>query len=191
MPEKPFLQRKSPRLRGYDYSQEGAYFVTICTAGRTHLFGKIVDGVTVLNTLGQIAESGWAEIPTHFPQVELDLYVIMPNHVHGIVFIVDAPGDTKMMRTVGTRHASSLRQPLPKQWRPNGVKSGSLGAIVGSYKSATTKRIKRLGDTSETLVWQGRYYDHIIRNEQSLNKIREYILYNPARWPEDTLYSAS
>jgi putative transposase len=164
--------RKSPRLPGYDYTQTGVYFVTLCTFHREYIFGRITNSEMALNELGQIAYNCWQAIPSHFPQVSLDLFVVMPNHIHGLIAI-DTP-------VAGTRHASSL---LPSSnaslSRPKGVASGSLGAVVGSYKSAVTRAI------SIPHIWQGRYHDHIVRSEPSLNAIREYILYNPARWERD------
>ena len=184
--------RKSPRLQGYDYSQEGAYFVTICTHRRAHLFGEIVDGEMRLSAMGSMAESCWVEIPAHFPHVELDAYVIMPNHVHGILAIMDAPTSPQSPDPVRRDEACLvLDKPenLTLSPRPKGVKPGSLGAVVGSYKSAVTRRIHRQMDDPVVKIWQGRYHDHIIRDEISLNKLREYILYNPAGWEDDTFYS--
>jgi len=104
-------QRRSPRLQGFHYTQEGAYFVTVCTFERYELFGKIVDETMELNSLGEISHGRWLEIPQHFPNVELDLFVVMPNHVHGIVLIVDRlSGEDESMRQSRTRHASSLQK---------------------------------------------------------------------------------
>lgn len=180
MPEKQFPQRKSPRLKGYDYSQSGAYFVTICTHHQAHLFGCVVDGEMVLNGYGEIATFCWAEIPAHYPNVELDLYVIMPNHMHGIIVIYDDDFGRDISRpynnrdTVGTPYMASGAQ----------SKRPPLGCIIGAYKAAVTRKI----DNSDVKIWQNRYHDHIIRNEPSLDKIREYVLCNPARWAEDTFY---
>ena len=186
MPDKPYPQRKSPRLQGYDYSQSGAYFVTICTAGRAHLFGEIVDGEMVLNDYGRTAETCWAEIPDHHPTADIDLYVIMPNHVHGIIVIdddiVSSTGGRDVSRPyenadVGTPYMASV-SPKTDQKHP------TLGTIIGTYKAAVTRKIHH----PDLKIWQGRYHDHIIRNEKSLNKLREYVLYNPARWEDDVFY---
>lgn len=178
--------RKSPRLQGYDYAQNGAYFVTICTHQREHLFGTIENDMMALNELGDIAHERWQEIPAHFPNIELDAFVVMPNHVHGIVVIIRPDEPPAPVRT---RHASSLPESPPPSKRPNGVKRGSLSAIVGSYKSAVTKQINALMGLTAPLVWQSCYHDHIIRNETSLHKIRQYVLHNPALWEKDTFYS--
>ena len=184
MDDKPLPQRKSPRLRGYDYAQEGAYFVTICTADRAHLFGQIIDGAMVLNGAGHIARSCWTEIPDHYPNVELDFYVIMPNHVHGIIVIHDdvasPTGGRDISRPyengdVGTPYMASV-SPKTNPKRP------ALGTIIDTYKAAVTRKI----NNPDLKIWQRSYHDHIIRNESSLNKIREYVLYNPARWPDET-----
>jgi putative transposase len=182
--------RKSPRLPGYDYSREGAYFVTICTHQQIPHFGKIVDGQMEFSEMGKVAVSCWAEIPAHFPQVELDVYVIMPNHVHGIVLIVDKSANLRVTNA-GTRHASSVQQQnqSQNQKRPKGVKSGSLGAIVGSYKSAVTRLIRHSIDQDRQAIWQERYHDRIIHDERSMNEIRNYVLYNPAKWENDRFYA--
>jgi REP element-mobilizing transposase RayT len=172
-------KRKSPRLKDYDYSQNGAYFITICSYQRTHLFGDVVNYEMKLSTMGEIAQSCWERIPDHFPQVEIDAFIVMPNHVHSIILIGDQPANET---NVGTRYASSAAH-------PNGVKSGSLGAIVGSYKSAVTKQIRDFLKTDDRIVWQERYHDHIIRSSEALDKIRTYTLNNPALWDKDTFFS--
>jgi REP element-mobilizing transposase RayT len=209
--------RRSIRLREYDYAQAGAYFVTICTHDRLCLFGEIVDGMMKLNQFGEIVSSCWEEIPRYFDNVELDAFVVMPNHVHGIVVIT---GGTTTH--VGATHASPLRMnvpspsthasplrmnipspsthgsPLPMDvpsqsknvspapQPPRGPKRQSLGAIVGSFKSAVTKRINEDRRTTNRQVWQRNYYEHIIRNEKALETIRRYIINNPAMWEHDT-----
>jgi REP element-mobilizing transposase RayT len=167
--------RRSPRLKGYDYSQNGAYFVTICTQNRELLFGEIVGGEMQLNSIGEIAQIEWLQTAVVRSNIELDAFVVMPNHVHGIILIADD--------SVGTQHAVSLQT---RQLTTFGkLQPGSLSTIIRSYKSAVTKRINELRETPGATVWQGRYYDHIIRNEAALNSIREYIYNNPARWGLD------
>lgn len=180
MPYHPELHHRcSIRLKGYDYRQASAYFITICTHQRECLFTFWDDdGGMALNTLGCIAETDWLVIPNHFPFVELDVYVIMPNHIHGIIVIAQ-PNPIENDENVGARHAS------PLQTRPNGTKPKSLAAIIGSYKSAVTRHINQTMKTPTHPRWQRNYYDHIIRDEDELNRIREYILYNPFRWAED------
>jgi putative transposase len=175
MDENRYPQRKSPRLQDYDYSQDGAYFVTICTHQKRHLFGKIADGVMMLNRMGNIAASYWAEIPNHHGNVELDLYVVMPNHVHGIVIINhEWEGGYKTLGNAGAEYIPPVMKKRPQ-----------LSTIIATYKAAVTRKIKN----SDLKIWQRSYHDHIIRNESSLNKIREYVLNNPALWEKDRFYS--
>ncbi len=181
MPRAIRRRRRSIRLKGWDYRTPAAYFVTICTHDRAPLFGRVVDGDMVLNAFGEIVWACWREIPEHFPHVELDAFVVMPNHVHGIIFIVDVVGSLHAGAThVGATHASPLRGDAPR-----GPASGSLGAIVGSFKSAVTQRINALRNTPGAPVWQRNYYEHIIRTERALNAIRRYIAENPLRWHLD------
>jgi putative transposase len=163
-------RRKSIRLQEYDYSQAGAYFVTMVTYRRDCLFGEITDENVSLSEVGKIAEECWRAIPEHFPFVELGAYVIMPNHVHGIIVITD-----------NGRGAAMLR-PYDNPRKIN-VKPGSLGAIVRSYKSAVSYRANK--ELTITGVWQRNYYEHIIRNEKEMDNIWRYIEANPVQWEED------
>ena len=153
--------RRSIRLKEYDYAAPGAYSVTIVTRNRVCLFGDAVDGTIQLNALGIIVSAYWVEIPRHFPNVTLDAFVVMPNHIHGIVIITPPIG-------VGAQHAALLPAPLPgPQPVPNvNVASGSLGVIVRSFKSAATKRIGTLRTNAGTPVWQRNSYERIIRNKR-------------------------
>jgi len=156
-------KRRSIRLKAFDYSEAGAYFVTVCTHQRQCLLGNVIDGQVQLTAWGGIVAKCWHTIQEHFPEMEPDAFVVMPNHVHGILIIAPtAPA------TVGARHAPPL-----------------LGAVIGSFKSSSTKYIRRLQADPEVGVWQRNYYEHVIRNEASLNRIREYIATNPARWELD------
>lgn len=172
--------RKSIRLRGYDYSQAGLYFVTICTHERLPLFGKIDDGKMVANDAGVLVEKCWREIPVHFPQVILDGFVVMPNHIHGIVEIRDIVAGTN---NVGAKDF------LPLQNVETAMKHGTsktVGSIVRGFKIGVTKWFHEHTDTHQ--VWQRNYHEHIIRNEEAYLKISEYIEYNPQRWQEDTYH---
>jgi len=179
--------RKSTRLHGYDYTQAGAYFVTMVTYQRDFLFGEIVEEEMKLNEFGKIADECWLAIPDHFDHVELGAYVIMPNHVHGIIIINDnrrgAIYRAPAVDSVGVMHASpqqaSSQQPSPQR----GLISGSLGAIVGSFKSAVSRRIGRAFDI--TGIWQRNFHDRIIRNEGELERIWRYIETNPSNWADD------
>jgi putative transposase len=175
---KTMRQRKSPRLQGYDYTETGAYFITICTHNREMLFGEVVDGGMRLNPIGKITDECWAQIPTHFPNIKIDCYVVMPNHVHGIVII-------ETQEPVGTTHVSST---MSDSMRPNGPKAGSLGAIIGSYKGAVSRQINQVLNLETSRIWQERFHDHIIRNSDALHQIQTYVQTNPARWKDDTFY---
>ncbi|MBS4000992.1 MAG: transposase [Desulfobulbaceae bacterium] len=168
---------ETARLTEYDYSQAGAYFITICTQNHNHIFGEIANGIIKLNEFGKIVEKCWFEIPIHFPNVSLDVFVIMPNHIHGIVMINENEDIS-----VETRHAVSLQK------RQLGYsQAGSLSVIIGSYKSACSKLINIVRNTPGQSIWQRNYYEHVIRNEKSLSKIRDYIVNNPLNWEFDEL----
>lgn len=163
-------ERKLNRLKGHDYSGDGYYyFVTVCTKDRAERFGAIKNGRMVLNQYGKIVSECWSQIPDHYPGVSLDEWVIMPNHIHGIVMIV------------GTEQCSvptmSETTPQPK------TKHASLSWIVKSFKDVTTKQIR--ANHCKRFGWQRSFHDHIIRHETALNNIREYIRNNPLQWDSD------
>jgi putative transposase len=181
MTQEPLPQRKSPRLQGYDYSREGAYFVTICTHGRAYLFGDVVDNQMRLNDVGAIADETWYTIPLHHPHVELDAFVVMPNHVHGIIVI--------HRDSVGTGRAPSVPIPPSALSIPSfDTTKQTLGVVIGAYKSAITKAVNRRMGLRAPLMWQVRFHDHIIRDARELDIFRAYVADNPARWEQDTFY---
>ncbi len=160
--------RKSIRMENYDYSQFGGYFVTICTHEKKCIFGSILGEKMHSNEYGSIVSEVWNSIPNHFDNVELDQFVVMPNHVHGIIFI---------NKSIETRHAMPLRKfgkPIPS----------SLSTIVGSFKSAVSKSMHVHG-YNDRKIWHRNYYEHIIRHEKELNEIRKYISNNPMQWAMD------
>ncbi len=174
MPYNPDVHhRRSIRLKEYNYAQAGAYFVTIVTYQRESLFGEIVDGVMKLNEWGEIARREWFKTAELRPYIELyeDEFVVMPNHAHGILWMND---------DVGAERCSAPTTPH--------VPAGSLGAIVRAYKSAVTYAINAARQTRGMVVWQRNYYEHIIRNDADLNRIREYVVNNPLKWADDDLY---
>jgi REP-associated tyrosine transposase len=173
------VPRRAGRWFAYDYSQAGAYFVTICAADRQGPFGRIEGARMRLNRMGQVADECWRGIPGHFEDVELDTFVVMPNHVHGIIVI----GDMGATGATGAMHASPL--PPGQGARATGPAARSLGAIVGSYKAVVSKRINEIRATPGRSVWQRNYHEHVIRNGQQLNRIRRYIEANPANWMLD------
>ncbi len=190
--------RRSIRLAHHDYSSPGAYFVTVCTHNRQCLFGEIVDAKMRPNAFGRIVRSVWDELPRHYPGVELDTFVVMPNHVHGIVVITTRENDvTHLVRHdndvgfVGAIHELPLRQQRRRtgQWQPEGFRAHRrpmlLGRIVGQFKMTTAKAINLSRGTTGVRVWQRNYYEHAIRDVRDMLRIRAYILANPARWVRD------
>ncbi|MFM5987826.1 MAG: transposase [Sphaerospermopsis kisseleviana] len=195
--------RRSIRLKGYDYSQIGAYFVTICTHQRNCLFGEIVDGEMKLNTNGEVAKGCWLSIPRHFQNVELDEFVIMPNHVHGIIIIVNSEAKQDFSQSFSDGKGEALANfnyqqqqnlssqcfaptvPGIKQVKINGTKPQSVAAIIQNYKSVSTRRVNRINKAQGNVIWQRNFHEHIIRNEEELKNIRQYIVNNPINWAED------
>ncbi len=186
----------SARLPHWDYRWAGAYFITICTAKRHHYFGDVENGKMILSPIGVIADILWYEIKNHQKNVELGEFVVMPNHVHGIIILKNDMDLDINMDTVETLHATSLptSTTLPPTSQPTSTqnqyskispKSNSISTIIRSYKSAVTKHARRLG---YDFAWQTRFYDHIIKNEKSFTKISEYIINNPQKWQKDTYY---
>jgi putative transposase len=162
-------KRKSIRLKGYDYSQQGMYFVTVCTHDHHFLFGQIAEERMILNNAGRFANKCWLEIPEHFPHVALDEFIVMPNHIHGIVIINDT--------NVGANNYSPLQKNIFRSpYR-------TIGSIIRGFKIGVTKWFRKNANTYN--VWQRNYYEHVIRNEKELNKIRGYIIHNPLKWQLD------
>ncbi len=171
--------RRSIRLKGYDYSREGAYFITICTQNREFLFGEIVDGNMVLNDAGQMIETVWAEMPNYYKGIDIDIFQIMPNHFHGIIMIVGA-----------TPRGCPDRTGQAQGPAPTNARALSLPDAVHRFKTLTTKRytdgVKQNNwPPFNKKLWQRNYYEHIIRDDESLNRIREYIINNPLKWDMD------
>lgn len=158
---------KSIRMQNYDYGQNGAYFVTICTKGWEEYFGDVIDGKMRLNEIGVVAERCWRKISEHFPFVKLDEFVVMPNHVHGIIFI----------QKVETQDLASLHGA-----NKFGIQSKNLASIVRGFKIGVTKYAK---NNDIPFAWQSRFWDRVIRTDVELNKIREYIDINPQEWHND------
>ena len=171
MPYNPdTYRRRSIRLKGYDYTQAGAYFVTVVTYGRECLFGDVVDGDMVLNENGQIIVEEWVRTADIRPNVSLDVFIVMPNHIHSIIMIADGRGTLQRAPTT-----ERFGQPT----------SNSIPTIIRLFKSVTTKRINEVRGRPGGAVWQRNYYEHIIRDEDDLCRIREYIVNNPLQWEVD------
>jgi len=163
-------QRRSIRLKDYDYSGFGVYFVTLCTAGRKCLFGEIRNGEMAFTTCGELVRAEWLASARIRQEIALDAFVVMPNHLHGIVAIVGVGADAV--------------RPAPPAKRL-GPRPRSLSTLISGFKAATTRRINALHGTVGVLVWQRNYFDRIVRNEQECEAIREYIIHNPRRWELD------
>ncbi len=163
----------SSRLQNWDYSSNGYYFITICTKERQHYFGEIINNVMCLSKIGEIVQKYWVEIPIHFSFIELDEFVVMPNHVHGIIIIKNVSPNVETPN-LGVSTAGKIKL---NKWE-----SGCLGAIINQYKRICTINIRK---KYLYFVWQSRFYDNIIRNEKSFNRIRQYIKDNPMNWEED------
>ena len=172
--------RRSIRLKGYDYTQPGAYFVTICTHGQMCVFGDIINDDVKLSPAGQIAHREWMRLDTRFHYIDLDEFVIMPNHIHGII-IITCRGTAVNM--INKAHEISCRAPTGEQFgKPI---SSSIPTIIRSYKSSVTFRVNRLRYPLAKPLWQRNYFEHIIRNDDELNRARRYILNNPLQWHLD------
>lgn len=202
------FNRRSIRLKGYDYSQAGAYFITIVAQDRMHLFGEVGKGEMQLNAAGRMILAEWEALPQRFPTVEIDAFVVMPNHVHGIIVIIGtdkvaAGGGANVGENVGAGVAADVGSGLVHA--PNNITPPTVGAttdgattrvaptigdIVGAFKSITTvsytRGVKQCGwPPFPGRLWQRNYYEHIIRNDEALNRIRRYIADNPAQWALD------
>jgi putative transposase len=172
----PPHHRRSIRRKGYDYAQPGAYFVTTCAQGGECLFGEIVSGQMRMTDVGQMVHETWYAMPRHYAGIEVDMFVVMPNHVHGIIRLVGA----------GPRAR-------PGAGQPQGVAptlSLSLPDVVHRFKSLTTTRyrqdvVEKSRHAFDGRLWQRNYFEHIIRNDRDLERIREYIAANPSRWSSD------
>ena len=157
--------RRSIRLAGYDYGQAGAYFVTICTRDRACLFGSVTNGELRLNDAGTMVKTVWQDLPSHYPHVELDEFVVMPNHVHGTLMLCDEVG-------AGLKPAPTTRH-------------HGLPEIIRGFKTFSARRVNELRRTPGMQLWQRNYHEHVIRDEDSLNRLREYVVNNPAQWESD------
>lgn len=156
--------RHSIRLKDYDYSQLGAYFITICTYKRECKLGEIIDDKIIMNTSGEIVKNVWLDLPKHYSNIELDEFIIMPNHVHGIIFIVGAG-----------------LKPAPTE----DTKGHPLSEIIRGFKTFSSRRINEKRSVKGVPFWQRNYFEHVIRNDSELKSIREYIRYNPLKWQFD------
>lgn len=183
--------RRSIRLKGYDYAQAGLYFITICCENRICRFGNIENGEMILNEYGKIAHHEWVKLSERFPNFELDAFQIMPNHIHGII-VLNTVGATLAV----AQNDEKTQNDIIAQNDENDIRAGvnpapTLFDVVGAYKSLVANGCLEIYKTrNETMgkLWQRNYYEHIIRDEQSYQKISNYIINNPVNWAEDRFY---
>lgn len=168
-----YPKRRSIRLPGYDYTQPGGYFVTLLAHNRASIFGRIVDYSVQLSALGMILENEWLHLPHRFSHVELDAYVVMPNHFHGIILLNEHKSDQSQ---VSREELEGFGQPV----------AGSIPTIIRSFKSSVTLKVRLTrGFPSDMIIWHRNYYEHVIRTPTALDQIRIYIQGNPALWEQD------
>lgn len=206
---KTIKNRKANRLKNYDYSRQGYYFVTICTQNKECFFGEIENQKMILNSYGKIINQQWQWLQNQYQYVKLDKYIVMPDHFHGILIINDdiVKNNENNMTDVGTSRDLSLRSSLPHSLLQNSssrqlplrnlpsqnsplhkrqhenIKIKSLSQLIGAFKTTSSKMIHQNG--LENFSWQRSFHDHIIRDKKSLNNIRQYIIKNPMKWETD------
>ena len=184
--------RRSIRLKGYDYAQCGCYFITICTQGRENLFGSIQNRVMILNDAGKMIDYQWNNLAGRFTHIELDEYIVMPNHLHGIITV----GATLVVAQNVVAPNTNNRPNIRAGTRPAPTKgTANIGDMVGAFKSITSceyiEGVKNNHYKSfDGKLWQRNYYEQIIRPETSLRRIQEYIRNNPRQWQQDELFTA-
>jgi len=188
----PVGHRRSIRMAGYDYASAGTYFITICTQDRACVFGDVVDGEMQANPAGEIVRAAWAELPSRYANVELDAFAVMPNHVHGIIVLVDvAPGQGAMNHVGMMNHEGVInhaRTTLGEIGAAN-ARAGAagvppLGEIVRAFKAVSARRIRQQ-IAPGAVIWQRNYYESIVRDDESLERVRAYVQANPRRWLAD------
>ena len=170
-------RRNSLRLQEYDYGQAGVYFVTVVLKERVIMFGEIVNETVTLNNAGQIVQDVWDDLPNHYPNIELDAFIVMPDHVHGIIVIQETESVTN--RNVGEIHESPLRALHRRRML--------LPKMIGRFKTVSAKHVNLLHDRSGQPLWQRGFYDRIIRDDEELNAVRSYVQANPQRWAEKVI----
>jgi REP element-mobilizing transposase RayT len=176
------VRHKSIRLRDYDYTTEGVYFITICAANRATIFGEVSDAGVRLTQIGQLIEDAWYDLPNHHHSASLDLHVVMPNHFHGLIVLSEMRQSSP--RESGSHDLARRGRAATREAFGKPV-AGSIPTIVRSFKAAATRRVNQVFGCGRGGIWQRNYYEHIIRNENTLHRAREYIQTNPLRWSLD------
>nr|WP_202803621.1 transposase [Spirulina subsalsa] len=178
--------RRSIRLPCYDYSQPGAYFITLCTHQKQCWFGQIDDGKMYINQLGKIVQNEWLKSAQMRPNLSLDEWIVMPNHLHGIVWLSELEKKRTNNSSYGNLGKADYADLSPEsQKKAFRKKANSLGSFIGGFKASVTKQINQFRENTSIPIWQRNYYESIIQDETALNSIREYIQNNPQRWEED------
>jgi REP element-mobilizing transposase RayT len=172
--------RRSIRLKGHDYSQSGAYFVTICAQNRECLLGDVVDGRIRVNDAGQMVQRIWNDLSVKYPGIETDAFVVMPNHIHGIIVIVGA-------QFIAPINCNTINQTKKNESIKQGAinRAPTVGEIVRAFKAQCTHAINQIRNTPGHPVWQRNYYEHVVRNDDGMKRVREYVISNPAKWDND------
>jgi REP-associated tyrosine transposase len=182
--------RKSIRLKGFDYSLPGAYFVTVVTKDQENLFGEISNGTLKANRYAEITQKAWKELPRQYANVSLDSFLIMPNHIDGIIVINDTAlgrgGSFVGKENIDIENSENIPiKEYPLETRPYSMIRHGLSEIIRAFKSFSSRKINNIRGTSGRPVWQRNYYERIIRNQRELDAIHAYIADNPRRWLED------
>ena len=180
---------ETTRLKNWNYASDGWYFITICTKGRENIFGIIEHGIMILNQYGRIVEQCWFDLPNHYFNLILDAFVIMPNHLHGIM-IIDNTRETIVSGNGGI--VETGLKPVSTDTQPNTQPQSSttkhgIFEFVRALKTFSSRRMNELDNTTGKSRWQSRFHDHIIRDEEELHRIQQYIFNNPSTWEKDSL----
>jgi putative transposase len=176
--------RRSIRMKGYDYSSPGAYFVTLLSHGRACFFGEIKEGIFRQSDIGKLVNDCWLRIPNHFYDIGLDEYVLMPNHLHGIIFIHESLGKGEAF-VESIQSDVDMKSANASPLQPRGTQPASTSAIIQNFKSVSTRMVNKRFFETGNKIWQRNYYERIIRNERELNAIRRYICDNTQDWELD------
>ncbi len=176
----------SARAKWWDYNNEGYYFITVCTKNREHLFGRVEKGEMILNECGRIVSDCWYDLPNHYPNIVLDEFCVMPNHIHCIVGIENSVVVETGLKPVCTNPINA--NPINATPEYNPIKIHGIFEFMRALKSFSSRRINEIRDSKGVTNWQERFHDHIIRNDKEYNRIKNYIINNPENWDSDCFF---